>query len=181
MRRLYICSAAFAALAVALGYASAAGADPPPPGAQPVRETFTNPTSYGATQDVFILSDSVPLPSAACEFTPSDPRTGAHPNLSLFVHGWQIWLDPITLGKIVSEHAEVHGTVDDALGNTYRVDGGFDESGVQPWGVEFEGDGHIALAGRAGVVSGEGRFTYVGDNPPDWELRFTNVQNCSIR
>jgi hypothetical protein len=150
----------------------------------PDQFTITNPTSYGLTTDVFFGLDTTPfptlLPTATCAFTPAD-RHSAHPNLHADVRGWQVIPDATFLPKLVSLHAEVHGTIDDAAGHPYRLDGAFDESGLQPEHVPFDGYGHLALAGSAGVVAGKARFTYVDDNPIGWGFLFTSIENCNIK
>jgi hypothetical protein len=182
MRRLRIYFVVCTVLAVAVALGGVAAADPPPPGAVPDNFTITNPFDNGFTADVYIGLDSAPflLPTATCPFIPADPRSGVHPQLRADVRGWQVLPDLITLPKLVSLHAEVHGTIDDAAGNTYRLNGSFDEADLQPFHVPFQGYGHLTLAGKSGVVTGTALFKYVNDNPVSWAFLFSNINNCQI-
>jgi hypothetical protein len=184
-RRLYIYFGLLAALGAALVLAGVAAADPPPPDAVPVDFTITNPAGSGVVNSVYFLEgQSFPsLPSADCAFTPASDRYLAHPELYGHIFGWKLPTLMFGWPTTVSLHGDVHGSINDAAGNRYRLSGTFDETGMEKypdWIVPFDGYGHLTLAGPAGVLTGDAEFIYVADYPVEWQFMFTNIQNCRI-
>jgi hypothetical protein len=183
LRRLYFYfGVLLVVVAAILMFAATAGADPPPPGSHPVQFTDTNPTGSGFVEPVYFIDPTGGImPSATCAFATPFKR-GAQ--LTADVKGWETDPSDFFFLRTVSLHAQVQGTVTDTAGNVFRLNGNFDQSGLQRWPsvvVPFDGFGHLTLAGPAGVITGDAEYRDVDDNPAEWAFYFTRIQVCKLR
>lgn len=178
MKRWSLLIGLVATLAAA-SYVSAAGAAPIP-GAHFEKGVWDFYISY---LHIGTNAGGSGLTALGCPFVPHDDMTeGDTSNLTIDHQGWYgPPLEGQEFNQQVLLRARVSGTVEDAAGNTYDVQGNFLDNGIQEIGGDlfFDGPGHVTLSGPAGSVAGTAEFRFV-IGPNEVTFTFTSVRHCSL-
>ena len=170
MKRVLLLATCAAAIATAVGVSSVRAA-PIPGGFK-----FSVPEAPDS------LSLNVP-PSLGCPFVLKDYGGNPTGTVTATINGWLGPIDQDTFLEQVDLRAHLTGTVQDAAGNTYSVNGNFTEKRtidtLTTFDVRFDGTGKLRLIGPAGSLVGTAEFFFV-TGPPSFELTFSSIKRCTI-
>lgn len=99
------------------------------------------------------------------------------------VNGWIGPIDQTTFLQQVDLRAHVAGTIQDAAGNAYSVNGNFTQKQTidsnASFDVVFDGTGKLRFSGPSGSVVGTAEFRFV-TAPESFELTFTSISKCTV-
>jgi hypothetical protein len=136
----------------------------------------------GGTYETLKWSDSLTyLDASLCPQTAQITSSSNRLTLNAVVSGWYGSYDDSFVQPVLLR-AEVHGTIMDADGNSYRATGSFTENGTHSLLVNdlrFEGGGTLILAGPGGVVAGQATLRAV-TGPNELQLTYTQITACQF-
>jgi hypothetical protein len=162
--------AAVAAVTAAVGVSSVGAA--PIAGAQHVSRTDLPD---------FLFTSAPGCPS----YVPHDYLEGEAYGTSVTssIKGWIGPIDQTTFLQQVDLRAHLTGSIQDAAGNTYSVNGTFTEKQTidsnTSFDIVFDGTGKLRFTGPTGSVVGRADFRFV-TAPESFELTFTSISKCTI-